>query len=299
MPTSSAQSQMSYNVVMMKALCFLAVCCFPLAGAKSFNNERAMILLRQQRGGSTSLQLPSSTQNSTISQTSATPEVSQIIRAQELSSSRNKSLLDHESVSVALRLTCEVNRRLRIGTSPTNSWRNDQASIFYTPPSQRTSLSSYVQNLNKNFDCETLPLITAISLIYLDRACSIQTFRPDVYPGDQAPSCPNLTSMNVHKLYLASNILALRTYRNELPMDFSRGAFHDDITHLYLRIIQSSGDDSVKHITAVELGNLLEWMVASLGAEGLAVQVEEVNNFIEHWRDLFEWECESSDKLVI
>ena len=141
---------------------------------------------------------------------------------------------------------------------------------------------------------ENDPYVVAITLVYLDRACSLETFRPvEPYTGDQSPSCPHLSAANVHKLYLAANILALRTYRNELPPMLGRGAFNDDITRHYWRMLHNSGDETVKDVSEFELGTLLEWMVGSMGSAGLAVQVEEVDSFIENWKSLFDWENDS------
>jgi len=251
------------------------------------------------RGGSTSLQLPSKADNSTISansnptyptaQPTSTQTKSTESKLTERIEKRKKNLLDYEVLSLALRLAIELNRRLYLGTRTTDSLRNEEISIFYTPPLKRTDLMPYLRKLYHTFRYENDPYVVAITLVYLDRACSLETFRPvDPYQGDQSPSCPHLSAANVHKLYLAANILALRTYRNELPAMLGRGAFNDDITRHYLRMIHNSGDETLKTVSEFELGNLLEWMVGSLGSEGLAVQVEEVDNFIENWKDLFD-----------
>jgi hypothetical protein len=274
----------------MKSLYFMSLL-FHLVGAKKLSFIQSIV---RQRGGSTSMQqLHSSTQNSTLkSQISQGSEVSQKAeKSQSPSVSRKRSLLDYESVALALRLVCELNRQLSTGES-------DQTSIFYTPPSKRTDPSTFVQNLCKFFNYYDDPYIPAITMIYLDRACSEETYRSDdTYDGGQFLPCPHLNMSNVHKLFLAANILALRTYRNEWPVVFSKGSFHDDITELYWKALQSSDDESLKEITAFELGTLLEWMVSSLGAKGLAIEVEEASIFIENWKQLFKWEHAESGRL--
>lgn len=203
--------------------------------------------------------------------------------------SKKRHIVDYESVSLALRLTCEVNRRLYLGIRSSDSVRNnDQASIFYTPPSKRTNLTSFVENIHKVFRFEHDPIVAAIIMIYLDRACSAETYRLD----DRSIACPYITKTNVHKLYLAASVLAVRAVRNELPPILSPGAFHDDITDLYLKKLKEAGsDDTLGIVTTYELGTLIEWMFASLGADGTIVNIEQVRSFIDKWKSLFEWEC--------
>ena len=269
-----------------------------LAGA---NKIAFLRKITRFRGGSTSMQqLQASMQNNTS--TAAPQQVSQEQQQQQLKEEeeedevhqkgkeshpssvradiRKKSLLDPDSISLSLRLVCELNRQLASGQS-------DKTSIFYTPPSKRTELSKFTQNLCKTFDHHGDPYISAITMIYLDRACSVETYRHD---GDQSLPCPHLNISNVHKLYLAANVLALRTYRNEWPAVLEKGCFHDDITQLYCKKLQASGDEALRDIHPYELGTLLEWMFSSLGARGLAIEVEEASIFIENWKLLFEWE---------
>lgn len=247
---------------------------------------------------------------------------------------QKKAVMNHESIAIALRLTCELNRQLSTGEP-------DPTSIFYSPPHQRKinigndndndndkggesddngdgHLSKWILHLSQCLKYHDDPYIPAITMVYLDRACSEATFRPDVYHDhdgyghghgepstSMALSCPHLNASNVHKLYLAANVLALRTYRNEWPVVLSRGCFHDDITAMYCKALNAAskanarenadndlGDDHniLSNLTPFELGNLMEWMVSSLGANGLAIEVEEATRFIEHWKQLFTWE---------
>ena len=258
-----------------------------LVSAESSIRFRAAIFIR----GGSSLQMPSEVENSTISNPASTYLTSHT-KPKEAIKKRRRNLLDYESLSVALRLGIELNRRLYIGTRTSDSLKCEEASIFFS--STRADLLSYLQGLYHLLRYENDPYVVAIALVYLDRACSLETFRPvDPYTGDQSPSCPHLSAANVHKLYLAANILALRTYRNELPPMLGRGAFNDDITRHYWRMLHNSGDEAVTDISEFELGTLLEWMVGSMGSAGLAVQVEEVERFIENWKNLFDWEDDS------
>lgn len=234
------------------------------------------------------------------------------------------NFIDHISISLALRLTCEINRRLAIGIDAYQDMEHDASHcIFYTPASKRTPLSTYIDNLFQGFDknqrhfentvdqaaVSSMNLhIRAIALIYLERACSEQTVRQiglelvqeeqsygsngggysDTAVSDSPDvKCPHLNPTNVHKLFLAALILASRTYFNELPFPSPTMNMRDQITADYARMILSSGDDSVRDLTAVGLANLLEWMAASLGAEGFVVHMEETNSFIDNWRHIF------------
>lgn len=199
---------------------------------------------------------------------------------------RKRHIVDHESVALALRLTCEVNRRLHLGTRSIDSVRNEQASIFYTPPSKRTNLSSFVEIIYKTFRLENDPITAAIIMIYLDRACSAETYRLD----DRSIACPYISKTNVHKLYLAASVLAFRAVRDELPPILSPGEFHDDITDLYFKKLNGAGADNFGIITSYELGTLIEWMFASLGTDGAMVNIEQVRSFVNKWKSLFEWE---------
>lgn len=214
-------------------------------------------------------------------------DLSRTIPNETLTVAKKRSILDHDSLVLALRLTCEVNRRLHLGTMSFDSVRNDQASIFYTPPAKRMDLSLFIEKIHKAFCSENDPFVAAVIMIYLDRACSVETYRVD----DRSIACPYVTKANVHKLYLAASVLALRAVRNELPPILSRGAFHDDITDVYFKKLQGASDEIIEIITSsYELGTLIEWMFASLGTDGTMVNIEQVRSFIDKWKSLFQWE---------
>uniref|UniRef100_A0A7S3Q5P7 Uncharacterized protein n=1 Tax=Chaetoceros debilis TaxID=122233 RepID=A0A7S3Q5P7_9STRA len=243
------------------------------------------------------------------------------------------NFIDNISISLALRLTCEINRRLAIGIDAyqhQKSMEHDASHcIFYTHPLKRSPLSSYIDHLFQAFDkkqrhfenvnavdqaaISSMNLhIRAIALIYLERACSEKTVRQigielvqeeqlqgyesnghggcgDTVAASPDVTCPHLNPTNVHKLFLAALILASRTYFNELPVPTGIPTMNmrDQITADYARMIQASGDNSVRDLAAVDLANLLEWMAASLGAEGFVVHMEETNSFIDNWRHIF------------
>lgn len=238
------------------------------------------------RAGSTSFQPSSDTSNQTDNEddVGGNDEEEDVSPTQE--KPRKRSVMDYESISLALRLTCELNRKLFLATDSSSG--NDETSIFYTEPSKRKELKTFIRDIFQKFKCENDPYVAAITLIYLDRACSVETDRTSPN-GDQFLPCPFLNTSNVHRLFLTANILALRTYRNELPHSLQ---YHDDITRYYAMALHTDkdSDDFIQQISEFELGNMLEWMVQSLGSEGLTIHVSEVNSFIEKWLNLFEWE---------
>lgn len=285
---------------------FVVLLCFAasllphyLVHAHCYNSKYTLL-----RGGSSHLQLSSSTSYDNFSRSFSTTgsenyekdssDNSNITMASSSVQNKQRSIVGHESIALALRLTCELNRRFRLGaymSMDTPLVENyDQASIFYTPPSRRTDLNTFIMNIHRALGFENDPFVASVILMYLDRACSVETYRSEIYPDDRSVACPFLTVASVHKLYLSASILALRAVRNELPPVLSRGAFHDDVTNHYFKKIQDVGDRSVMDITTYELGSLLEWMFASLGFEGLVVKLDEVHSFIEKWKDLFELE---------
>jgi hypothetical protein len=245
---------------------------------------------------------------------------------------RQRTLMDYESISLALRLTCEMNRKLLSSTKPRrnidasatkilqqqqqqqqpqqhqhqqqqhddfhqdyqhNSQHHPQqhqqqqqqpfmqqttttspTNIFNSQNKHhqqlKSNLSTYVQLLSKILGYGTNPIIPAIAMIYLDRACSMSTGM--ILPGtdigaananvndnvntnvnanagtgtdasiDDEIRCPYLTSQTVHKLYLTAIILACRTVRNEYPMNHHDG-YYDDYTLQYVSLIRTYCND--------------------------------------------------------
>ncbi len=269
---------------------------------------------------------------------------------------RKRALMDYESISLALRLTCEMNRRLQnaCASKPSSSHQqsiktpsttttdaihppsyhphsnhfahpqnkiitNDDTyksttDIFHSNSSSNkniiSNLSTYIQSISKILGYETNPIIPALALIYLDRACSIETSTHRIHgmTNDNdinRKRCPYITPNTTHKLYLTAIVLACRTVRNQYSTSMNHG-FHDEYTMQYSTLLQNNHELLCgMNVTYIELGSWLNYMVSSLGSDhGLIISSDEVNLFLRRWKNLFQWEddslcendCDSIDK---
>lgn len=325
----------------------------------------------------------------------------------DASSQRKRSLMDYDSIALALRLTCEINRRLNseddpfdldedvsqsvdmaygsgmpsdhnhdgsyshhtqgvqvvgggyqdiqpsslVHVHPSQSWQRPIATsshnsppthhtaasamaqtshdLFHTPSNERMNLSMYIQMISKQLGIPSKqPMIHAIALIYLDRACSVQTLREgDIngmgdmggYGSGSSPNvCPFLTKATVHKLYLSAVLLACRTVRNEWAVDMHQHYYqhahhqhsqynpcHDEITQQYIQqlhsgVTASSSSSKTSHRntklfesiigSTQDVAEQMHWMILSMGVDGLGVELEQVESYVENWRQLFVWE---------
>ena len=286
---------------------------------------------------------------------------------------RPLQLMDHESIALTLRLTCEINQRLvrrissltrcenihsletvppthelhtssggggggaggsnyRFSSSdstlvhvhPSQAWERPIAShrsqAMTTPSPQQQQrhyfkataqdlfvssstvlkqpchLSQYISTLTESLGLESssrLTLIQAIALLYLDRACSVETTRVIEM------KCPFCTLENVSLLYQTAFIMACRTVQDELPFSSIRGGvggvgsgFHDEVTAKYAHWLSLGGMD----VTARHLGDRLEFMSRCLGSEGFAIHSKQVDTLLKNWRHLFHLESEE-DRL--
>ena len=253
------------------------------------------------------------------------------------------SLMNHESIALALRLTCEMNQRLVRGISslpdeihslitvppshelegglvhvhPSQAWERPIAShrsqamtpppksqhadsnynhLFLTPSTtkaisilkQPSNLSHYISTVTQSLSLESspsLPLIQAIALLYLDRACSVETTR-----AEPNAKCPFVTLENVTLLYQTALVLACRTVRDELPFATIRGGghFHDEVTAKYAHFLSLGGID----VTARQLGDRLDFMSRCLGSEGFAIHSMQVDTLLSNWKHVFHQESE-------
>lgn len=236
------------------------------------------------RGGSTSL-----LENQTIPD-SDDDEVTPLKKPIKYVKQRNHCM-DADFVALALRLTCDLNRRTLAHTFH-DDYTIQRHAIFNHANIEKTKgplgLEEYIQNLYSLFDYEHIPFIPALTMLYLDRACSAET--PRILMDGSVPcTCPMLQMKNVHKLYLVATILAIRAFRHQIPVD---GNYHDAVTGELFQQLQTSSSMDMKQwvgdISLNELGHMLEWMVASMGSRGLAVSLDEVNKLIQNFSTLFQ-----------
>jgi hypothetical protein len=257
--------------------------------AHGINNPLRGLYQPTIRGGSTSL-----LENQTLPDS----EDDEIIVPQKSMKSVKRRIhsMDADRVALALRLTCELNRRSLAHTFH-DDYTIQRHAIFNNADNGQSKnqkkvvfdLEKYIHSLYTIFDYENVPFIPALTMLYLDRACSAETPRIVSSDGSVPCTCPILHVKNIHKLYFVANILAIRAFRHQIPVD---GNYHDTITgELYQDFQKSSSMDMKQYIGDIslnELGNMLEWMVASMGSRGLAVSLEEVNKLILNFSNLFQ-----------
>jgi len=163
--------------------------------------------------------------------------------------------------------------------------------LFDTAPHERKNLTIHVQCISEAI--EHNPIISAIALLILDRASSVETRRglnDYVHNFDHLyeKTSPYVTPCTVHKLYQTAIILATRMVRRQIPPPQLDNMFQDEYTNYYAQLLTSSGIEVIPH----ELGQMLEWMYHSLGVEGVNIPGYEVDRLLTFWKGLFVWENE-------
>lgn len=144
-------------------------------------------------------------------------------------------LIDSLSVSLALRLTSETNRRLQHGTT-SNEIKDEtvfHSSVSYQEsPELKTYLDTLLSAVGLDDSTSTNPMdderqvILALSLLYIDRSTSVDTPRTDDYHqtgqmgGGSHPS-PYISPRTVHYLILTSLSIAIKCVRGDKDNDVS------------------------------------------------------------------------------
>ena len=105
-----------------------------------------------------------------------------------------------------------------------------------------------------------------LAMIYLDRACSVETQR-----SNGVPPCPFCIPRTVHRLSLASMLLATQAVK---------GISEEEMTSLYEKI-------SSLGIPGTQLEQMVEWMRGALGDAGLAVTIPQMHEWGRHWESIF------------
>lgn len=141
-----------------------------------------------------------------------------------------------------------------------------------------------------------------LAMIYLDRACSVETprtlfqgYRQQMTVGGDnvfvsgarigvvAP-CPFCTPRTVHRLVLAALLLAIECVNGTQRME-----------EVCQRVIEEVSKSSVtttsallpSDLTSSQLLQMVRWMKAALGDAGLLVSVEEMNFWVESFEAIF------------
>lgn len=105
-----------------------------------------------------------------------------------------------------------------------------------------------------------------LAMIYLDRACSVETHRTN-----GVPPCPFCTPRTVHRLSLASLLLATQAVNGwteaEMLAQFEKVAFLG--------------------IPEAQLQQMVDWMRGALGDTGLMVTVPQMQEWGRNWESIF------------
>ena len=104
-----------------------------------------------------------------------------------------------------------------------------------------------------------------LAMIYLDRACSVETPR-----SNGVPPCPFCTPRTVHRLTLAALLLARQAVTGS-----------DNILEDYQDKLQSLG------IPLEQLQQMIDWMRGALGDMGLLVTIDQMKNWSQTWDSIF------------
>lgn len=250
---------------------------------------------------------------------------------------RQRTLMDYESIALALSHTCNINHQLQRRNSSTTNILNRLAHEHQTENKRTSStklttdifhinsnddayqwseekltsnLSQFVKSLSALLGCDQNPYVKAIALIYLDRACSIR--ESDRYASNDSNNgdsrnirCPFLTFESVHKLYLTATVLACRIVRNEFPTGMG---YHDDYTMKYANLLrtdekskETSSSATLDGITVTydELRSWLEYMISSIRSlqNDLSVTSSELQAFLRRWSNRFPMENVTKSEL--
>lgn len=226
--------------------------------------------------------------------------------------SDNDCRMELNDVSLSLRYTCEMNRRLLAATKiqasihdsapeitrsdlhpavlmqrggqmvhvhPSQQWEPpirtsskepDDLTPFHAqiPRETRTGVNRwgpdlllYLQHLTTTLNIRDDPLVLQLAILYLDRACSVETPRSH---GEE--KCPFLVPRTVHRLLLTSLLIATN-------------AVHP--THDVQSSLSSLG------IPSHQLNQMQDYMRQSLGDMGVYVSQSQLFEFTETWERTF------------
>lgn len=207
-------------------------------------------------------------------------------------------------IALSLRLTCEMNRKLQLGTamgrqtkfamnpqshnipaSPPSSSElselSEMLTIFHAPQprieNERTlkgaerwgpELLSYTRQV---VDLLAIPeaqsnLVLSLAMIYLDAASSVETLR-----SNGAPPCPFLTARTVHRLFLSAMIISTQVVMG-WPLE-----------HIYSKL-------EPLHFPAWQMEEMQAWMKVALGDSGHFVTGYQMLKFKQTWERTFQRE---------
>lgn len=147
-------------------------------------------------------------------------------------------------------------------------------------------------------DKEGSEIILVLAMIYLDRACSIETPRTAHYQrngvggGVAVPPCPFCAPRTVHRLSLSALVIAVKALRrtasaasmvssSSSSLSSSQQPHIDSDAFVLEKLSGSLG------IPLLQLQQMVEWMLLSLGDDGLYVSMEELRAWSRSWESFF------------
>lgn len=135
-------------------------------------------------------------------------------------------------------------------------------------------LQQYIEKICRAMKCseEDMPLVLARALIYLDRACNVETERNFGYQNEASLPCPPLLPQTVHRLLLAAMVLSCRVGRGQGGIEYD-GAYCEISTQFGV------ASNSLATMEAV--------MRDALGMEGLWIDFYKLVHYLSAWRETF------------
>ncbi|KAL3783577.1 hypothetical protein HJC23_002081 [Cyclotella cryptica] len=137
-------------------------------------------------------------------------------------------------------------------------------------------------------------LILSLTVLYLDHATSIETnHHVDPSTGQPFyPSCPYVVPRTVHRLVLTAMAIATKSIRGDVDASTA-------LREAANSLLGSKSKDKVMEISELELQQMEQWMVNSLGGGGPAhyphsyyqnswqIPPDEIGTFLQKWGETF------------
>lgn len=130
-------------------------------------------------------------------------------------------------------------------------------------PKLQTFITELTSNILELTDDET-SIVLSLSMIYLDRASSVETLR-----SSGAPPCPFSSFRTVHRLLLSSILTAAQVVGRKAIEDY-----HQQLEEL-------------TGVSAKDLQTMMTWMKYALGDSGHFVGLGEMQEFKQMWERVF------------
>ena len=216
-------------------------------------------------------------------------------------------VFNYENIAHALRFSCEVNRQLsaasnsmsRLSPSEDESTINgstevsqqEELTVFHQARPRELGgkrgvlrwgpdLALYLEELYKALECSS-PMCLVYALIYLDRACSVETKRAGLSVNGEVLKCPYVTPRTVHRLLLTAMVMAAKATDPEIIIKSNALGCDQYVSSSkrYAERLKAFGV-SEKILAAMEAK-----MLAALGEEGTFVQEYQLRDCYRIWVD--------------